>query len=771
MGNCKKGGEVLSRLFYQQFLRVISRKPDQLEFPIRLNQDEIACLLNEIKALDYSMSEDLNKVAAYLHFGQASGGEQFITAFDFDECWKTQVVSAIKKVLPTLSTLSGIGYESKEERGWRFDVYGELSNHVAGFDSYFSYQSSTLIYETERFLSEQTRFFLDAIALLSPEEFVLLCNKEKNPLWSLRWLARINNISSNIVLNEEIFTKFLLSDQGILSAYLWDKCLAMEDGEFRFEAHKLLLFHSKLPKFFCLEILARVLSSLTTKRFSSLTRPERKKKYEQQLELLLDLGATQLLNLFPLTQEEVEQFASGFFNPSNKEPVWACLEIAKRIEEKSSVDEQKTIIQQLRQLVISRYPSYWEKKDSDRQYYFSEELTLKLVEEVALAMITNDRVTSFERLKDYNEIPSFEDLAYMRDTHEYSQLFRARELLWVHAYLAAQLLMNSSEQKEILYEKWEGFFKFILDFTIIDSAQNSLVSQSVKRAVFKTTGSLFSIYGYPDAYSKWLHCITDPLDYLSIIKGDISLEKQTQLFELMEQRLPYYQFVLKTQEILELGFEMYKVENFSLATALLREINEKNLRPEQASYWKRIISTAYLNIAFESADSYEQIQNLKIALKYSQINLTYRSDLYLKENQTVTAQIIGWLFDRDEATNSELLYAYRLISWQSWQMENGMLQQEDYYVSSLILVRLLSSTDSPNPIHSDNMKISIENMGDIPGHQLTQALLRAWYSSFTGNTILQKDFIIEHEQDFRLSKQWLPKPLQTLFEEINDGKV
>lgn len=769
MGKCKKGGEVLSRLFYEQFLHVISRKPDQFEFPIRLNKDEIVCLCNEIKALDYSMSEDLNKIAAYLHFGQASGGEQFITAFDFDECWKTQVVSAMKKVLPTLSPLSSIGYESKEEREWRFDVYRELSNHVAGFDSYFSYQSSTLIYETEGFLSEQTCFFLDAIALLNPEEFVLLCNGEKNPLWSLRWLARINNISSNIVLDEKIFTKFLLSNQGILSAYLWDKCLAMEEHEFHIEAHKLLLFHSKFPKIFFLEILARVLSNITTKRFSSLTHLEGKKKYKQQLELLLDLGATQLLNLFPLTEEEVKQFASGFYNLSNKEPLWACLEIAKRIEEKSSVDEQKKTIQQLRQLVISRYPSYWEKKDSDCQYYFSEELTLKLVEELALAMVANDRVTSLEQLKYCESIPSLEDLYYMRDAHEYGQLFRARELLWVHAYLAAQLLINSSEQKEILTEKWEGFFKFILDFTIIDSAKNSLVFQSVKRAVFKTIGALFSIYGYPDAYSNWLNCITDPLDYLSIIKGDISLEKQTQLFELMEQKLPYYQFVLKPQEILELGYEMYNVENYPLATALLSEIDEKNLKPEQASYWKKIISTAYLNIAFESVDSCEQIQNLKIALKYSQIKLTCRSDLYLKENHIVAAQIIGWLFDRDEATNYELLDAYRLISCQSQQIENGMLQ-EDYYVRSLILVRLLSSTNSPNQIHSDNMKISIEKMGDIPGHQLTQALLRAWYSSFTDKTILQKDFIVEHEQDFRLLKQWLPKPLQTLLEEINDGE-
>ncbi|KAA9013810.1 hypothetical protein [Niallia endozanthoxylica] len=760
----------MSETYYRQFLHIISRDTDQPGKIERLNKDEISKLVTFIKSLDYNESNNLVSLASFLHYGQMTGGEQFIDAFDVEQAWKLEVVSQLTEKLHSLSSHTGRAYERDKEREWRLQTYQELTNPVKGFDAYFTYQPSMLLFETERFLHELICYMLDSIALIDPKTFTNLCQKEQNPLWSLRWVQRLDNFTSDIILNKEVFEGLPIGHQGILSAYLWDQCLMKKEKECRETTNKLLLFHMQLPRSFFLSMVARILSNITNNHFSTLNHIEKIKKSERQLETLLTLAAKQFVNLPLLTEAEVNQFVDNFYNPVNQEVIWACLTLVKKVENDCTYEYPIKNTRKIRQTIINSYPSYWKTKGNHTRYSFSEDLTINLVEELAIAINACYQEQSFDLLDQFKDIPDLFDLFYLRDAHEYGQLIESKRLLLVHAYLACQLLTIRGEQKEIPKEKWDGFFDFVLHFTELDSKEHSPMDQKIRTAVFTATGSLFAVYGYPDTFNKWLRLIHDPFDYLAIIKSGIELEKKDEIFALIENRFPLYVQLLRSKDLLELGYEIYSEKNFTLAAKILSHIQIKSFNADQMSYWKRLTSTAYLNAAFESKNISTQIQNLKAALQFSRQKVDHSYNPYMKENQAVTVQIIGWLFDRNEASYSELLNAYNLIALQPWKIESGALHSEDYYVSSLILVRLLSASEKPEPYHLEQMEVAIERMSDLPGHQLTQELLRSWYALFTGKD-MERTMIMMEQEKIKASKQWLPRALQTFFEEIINGDI
>lgn len=769
-GGLYQRGSKMSETYYRQFLHIISRDTDRPGKIERLNKDEISNLVAFIKSLDYNEPNNLVSLASFLHFGQMAGEEQFIDAFDVEQNWISEVVTQLTEKLHSLSSLTGRAYESDKEREWRLQTYQELTNPVKGFDAYFTYQPSMLLFETERFLHELICYMLDSIALLDPKTFTNLCQKEQNPLWSLRWVQRLDDFTSDIILDKEVFEGLPPGHQGILSAYLWDRCLMKEEKEYKETTNKLLLFHMQLPRSFFLSKVARILSNITNDRFSTLNHIEKVKKSEQQLETLLTLAAKQFLNLPLLTEAEVNQFVDNFYNPVNREVVWACLKLVNKVENDCTYEYPMKNTQKIQQTIINSYPSYWKTKGNHTRYSFSEDLTIKLVEELAIAIDACYQEQSFDLLNQFKDIPELFDLYYLRDAHEYGQLIESKRLLLVHAYLACQLFTIYGKQKDIPKEKWDGFFDFVLYFTTLDSKEHSHLDQKIRTAVFNAIGSLSAVYGYPDTFNKWLGLIHDPFDYLAIIKSDIELEKKDELFALIENRFPLYVELLRSKDLLELGYEIYSEKNFTLAAKTLSQIQVKSFNSDQLSYWKRLTSTAYLNAAFESKDISAQIQNLKAALQFSRQKIDHSYDPYMKENQAVTVQILGWLFDRNEASYSELLNAYNLIALHPWKIESGALRAEDYYVSSLILVRLLTASEKPEPYHLEQMEIAIERMTDLPGHQLTQELLRNWYAQFTGKDVVRTDIMREQEK-VEESKQWLPLVLQTFFEEIINGNI
>lgn len=758
----------MSKSYYQQFLEIVAKEPDQYHASLQLNEEEISKLINEIQMFDYSKPEQLMVLAAFIHFGQKTIGTHFADVFNPRETWKAKVLEKLRKKLSTENNLPYSRYERHNERIWRLNVYKGLSSHLDGFDSYLN-QSSSLLYETEHFVPESVCYILDAIALLSPEVFTIICKESQNPLWSLRWYDRLHNINSNHILNINVYQGLPLSHQGILSAYLWNDCLKIVDKEdFLFTAKNLLRFHMMLPNSLSLPVLARVLSNLTTKRFSSLTRSDTRVNYEWQLENLLDLAAKEFETLPQVVKDEAVDFIAGFYNSSNGEPIWACLELAKRL--KRSPDLKKTS-RLLQQIIISKYPSYWETSGARTHYSLSEELTTKLITELAIAMITCYKETAFEFIKDYKDIPTLDDLNHLKDVHDYHGFFEARKLLFVHAFLASQLLRNYTKEKSLINEKWEGFFDFVLRLTMLqDETKDGGITKGIKRDLFTVTSSLLVDYGYHTFYDKWLCSISDPLDLLAVIKGNISFEKKMEIFKRIEKTIPYYLAALRDKEILDIGLAIYSLENFSLAAYLLSQLDYQSLSKEQVALWKRLISISFLNAAYVSENENAIISNMKAALKYSQQSINEHFDPYKKENVAVTVQLIGWLFDRGEASYSELFNAYNLIASHNWKGENDLMRPEDYYIRSLTLVRLLSVENS-DPYHIEEMKNTIHKMSDIPGQQLTQVLLHLWYDSFTGKPIYDKNLIIEKQQEIREYKAWLPTALQKVFEEIVNESV
>ena len=112
--------------------------------------------------------------------------------------------------------------------------------------------------------------------------------------------------------------------------------------------------------------------------------------------------------------------------------------------------------------------------------------------------------------------------------------------------------------------------------------------------------------------------------------------------------------------------------------------------------------------------------------------------------------------------------AYNLVSLQPWKINHNLLQPEDYYVSSLILVRLLSNKGNTDSYYQEQMNMAMEKMEDIPGHQMTQSLIRGWYNHLTGKNMLQREIILENQQE---TLQWVPDALKTLFEEVVNEKL
>lgn len=747
--------------YYNMFLKAISRQSSQYG-KLKLTSAENRELIDTITKS--SPESDVYRIAAFLHYGQMTGGEEFIRQFQPDVKWKNTVLERMVSKLYSNDSQSNSPFESDYESKWRYETYQEMTTLIKGFDTYVTYNPQTLLFETERYLPEKAIFLLDAIALLDPNRFISICSEKNNPLWTLRWVKRIDGQSRN-PLTVATFEKFPEAHKGIMLAVLWEDTLQQDADIFQAKIFELFSFLEQLNLGTSLPIVARILSRITNHRYSSLNSEQKNKMYEIKLDSILETTANWFTKITDLTPEQISLFVNCFYNPLNREVIWSCLELMKRVKKKGDSD----IVRLVEKEVMTQYPSYWLTKGHNRNYSFNDTLTLKLVEILAPVWLGYYKDQAFEQLDQIQDIPTVDDLQKLLDKSDYKQLFEARERLLVHAYLGIQIMKNGiHSNREQVQQAWEGFFNFFFRFSKLESDIGANLSQAVKRAILKMMGSFFNQFGFPAKYKEWVTWLTDPEDITALIEGENPPQKE-ELLAIIKNRIPLYLAILRSNKLLDLAYQLYKLEEFQLATVILTQIDIKKMKPDLQAYWKRLTSTAFLNTAFSHNDGKRQIEYLRKAYEYSQWQIRGHFDRYEKENRLVSVQILGWLFDRGEISSAELANGYNLISLRDLKYLDN--RPEDYYVNALLLVRILSTGIEPQSFFQEQMDMAMDKMNDIPGHELTQALLKSWYLAVKGNELMEEDIqmMIKHKEDIHSSKEWLPLPLQVFFEEMTNA--
>lgn len=725
----------------------------------------------------YELEKNAIEIASFLSLSQSLGGLNFIRYFREKISSKRSLkfINILINYIPQLQEKNNSSFERPYEEKMRFYRYNECKDIVSGYETYMTYQRSTLCFETERLLPDELVFALDAILLCNQEEFVTINKKNTCILWPLRSIDRFRHedLKDLDIIEDavKITAGLALEKQGVLLAHLWESVYQMLkdiNEMIRFINKFTSLVFDNLSIETSLNIISCISSDLVNDNF-------RIKRHfgigdEEEKKALCELlsNTASYIKLKKISFEKITTyFLYNLKGKVNKEERYVGLVLANIIDE---VDEEKA--KGIRRFIIDEYPSFWENERKEHsKLYFSGSLTLNLIDELANAIIS---CLEGEELKKYlseiKEISSTFRLKKLKEKHDYQRYLDEVNKAIVHGILTEKVnLIQIEKGNEIDGEFLCGVFNFAIGIIIeisdnyIEDSQKLLV-QRLAQYLGQLADKNINIFSR--SYGKLINWVYDS-NILAKIIAEIHVEDIKEiLLNHLRDVIKIERYSLRTSKLIERAWDLYEAEAYKEAKELISEISKDKLNCEEFRRLKLILIYSNLQIAFRMKDIEEQVTYLLEAESKSYMQ-NKTNNFYTNNvgDELLKIQISGWLYDRARYDVNDLINNFHALNISSIDLKENESQQ---MVLALALVRILSSKSSGTESYLSNMHSICKCFKNDSKMYREIVLIKAWYHNFINDIELEindLDNLRNYSEIEDKEIEWLPNALKEYYYE------
>ncbi|MFJ7839037.1 hypothetical protein ACIQXG_06135 [Lysinibacillus sphaericus] len=714
--------------YWDQVMKLLNKTTPVAEF----EKVEINNIRRLIKLELNSVEKNVYLIAALIKYGQFYLNEDINSVLCLSSDEKREILQLLKAEFYLKKEEIYSRPEFPEQRVNRQNIYNKLSDELSGYESYFIFNDTLLIYTSNYYLREKTIILIDAIACLNETEYISIVNELNNPLLSLRFIDRWNySVTENVIEKVRLFKLFSKAHQGVILANLWDKGLQGDLLLFEDELRKLLKLHMLLSKTNFLIFTARKLSMLTIKAKS--TYFKKNEKLEKQLEITISVISEKLSELFPLEDYEITLFINHFFNPVNKDSIWACFKVIEYLESNFKDKVSEYDLNNFKRKIICIYPEIWEKNNGG--YYFQDITTLETIELLSRAILDvyhNEYEKFFIDLK----VPSLFELKKNKGDHDTTNLFLINICLILDLLIYSE--SNDSKKIESIIQTIstivkEGYLKFS-------------VNDFLKIGMFNKLGKLIDKFNIEVGNLTFVEWIGDCIELIGIIKNVNDPDVLNYLDENINILIDFSIGSNRDMKLLNIGWELNACNKYKKSLMVLEKIDYTNIKPDH--YWilNMLIANSYINIAFSESDISQQVCCLKNAQNILQGNLKVERYENLKDRQTVLMEVYGWLYDRDKLSKQELKNHFNRY----FNEVNTEYNFRQLYIKCLTLIRILEN-ESRVIEYIQIFNQTLKHLENLDGNNEQVKILNIWFEIY-----------IEESADIDLpldenELKWLPK--------------
>lgn len=664
-----------------------------------------------------------------------------------------------KQVLSLVEEFQCIG-EREYETIWRKERYRECTDFVSGYETYHLYQPPTLLFETERVLSERLMQCLDALLESDIAVFGRVCHQSGSTTWPLRIIDRFgykhwdDKGYSDIV---ELMGLLHPGQQGVLMAHAWDR---LTDGTETKDRSLLNNLWARLPIATTLTISALIISDMIPGAFlSSFSNNARWQERQVRIHWVLDWLVSWMQIVRPSADDVVGKFVDYLYTPVNKEPLWAGYILAKKLGENPD-PVIRQISENVQLYLLNLYPTYWVTDSGG--LHFCGSLTVELIEETALAAAKLPQ-SELTAIFEHADIPSPQRLWRLRDVHDYQTYFNDVRKVLFHELLKISILNRIDETCK------QGYIDKVL-FALIQYGRQarydhlSYDDKVLWRTLFKEI-SLFLVILNEDKQQEFVNAFTLYIDDLWLL---IELERNMQEAGLaiknnriLSMQVSKRQYLLSNLELTEVGELLYSIGEYQLAIQLLDMVDLCEFDGWKIAYWKRNKALCHIQCAMLSQDNAGQINELRSAS--SILQKAYQQEHSASKNRytPLLLHVIGMLFDRDVFESTRLAHVFQSLR----TLEN--MSQEHWIANAVTLLRLAKADDQRTSSWYQEFDMLCKNRGIHKDINFTQNLLMAWYFMNRANRALtfeEKAVLNACWEKETQEKQWLPYQLVSYIE-------
>jgi hypothetical protein len=606
------------------------------------------------------------------------------------------------------------------------------------------------------FMSRRLSNLLQIFYDFYPERYITLCNQEKNAFWLFPILdeVRKENPSKSPFLH---IGKLNPSLKGICAGFVWNHFIQnnKDNTVFCLNNVKIALSRNELWIF-----LGKVIENLLLKVFPSMSFVRNNHDIKMKKEILYQIISwiIEELGKEKWGREEIQSyFLQSLSGTVNRESWLGALLIANKLEEIGQ-DQTKENALLLREEVIDQYPHLWDKGHS-KQYFFSGEQTLVLVDELVNAFYKIFQETSVSNLEKIGKISSPQKLWYLRDVHQYSDYLAERKLTTVHYLLCVKLALKIKRKDR--NGSWKQLENNILQLCKqFDASPTNGSEELIFHELIADFGELWQeCQGEKQIIARLIQNLPDAESAVFLFKH-LSLENKDQFRSLLRNKIVKYFEELRDKRKMSLAKVLYSIQEWKLCIWVLDRLNCKNNHNELSLYYQLYVSSALLLIP--TLNEEQRIRLLQKALSVLDRYRTQFPYVYEELYFVMRGYVVGLLFDLGQIDEAVFFHEYYAIK----QIRAEKRKESLSKVKAEMFIRAVDMTDKEEDIEELEKYLSeIENSEEMKDMHI---LMKAWVYGKRRNEKMKRDCLeklTQFKEQLVKNKEVIPKPLQRLLRE------